>query len=130
MYNFRLTVDEQLTPSELSIREEFFSKNNIKNVVTLVHGTIDRYVTQGRIVDVMHEIFTQALGQKNGLVGTSIDTLNASVSSTILLRQQASLAASVRSRRVGFETSKIPTTILPRASFNPESGNDDLDTLF
>jgi hypothetical protein len=125
MYNFRVKLDEQLSPSELRVRNDFFSKQNTQKVVALVHGSVDRYLTDGSIVDVMHEVFTQSLGQKNGLVGTTLAALNDLVSSTILSRQRASASASIRSRRVGFETSKIPTTILPRPSFSYKSDDDD-----
>lgn len=76
----------------------------------------------------MDEVFTRTLGGKNG-VGSKddgiINKMNSDVVAQILKRKVASNQASKVSRRVGFENSKIPAAILPRASFSLESEDED-----
>lgn len=127
MYDFGLSSYERLTPSEKRLQEQFFSTTNTANLVAMVRARVDDRATDGDVVDLMHEIFTKALGGKTKVDNTA--TLNKEVISTLTHRLQSSREASLRSRRIGFETHKIPSTILPRASFSIEPERE-VDTFF
>lgn len=91
----------------------------------MVRETVGETYSHGHVVDVMHEVFTQFLGGRNGLNSVDIiDRINIAVANKVLNRKMASNKASQISRRVGFETSKIPKTFMPRASFSLESEDE------
>lgn len=121
MFTYSLKLDEQLSPSETVLQTRFFDKENTKTVVRMVHQTVDNSITHGDVVDVMHDVFTHFLGRKNGVEGTVVDEINAAVVAKIVRRKTTSNQASKISRRVGFETNKIPSQFLARPSFSLES---------
>lgn len=124
---FSLSLNERLSPSEIVLQNQLKDKANVERVVLVIHETVDKFVTHGEVVDVMHDVFTQFLGENfnmnfsHGLV----DRLNKEVVEEVRRRKMASNKASQISRRVGFETSKIPSRMLPRASFSLESEDED-----
>lgn len=94
----------------------------------MVREKVDSSLSQGHVVDTMHDVFTRALGGQDGVDGVNvgiIDKINAEVVTLASQRKARSDQASKLSRRVGFERSKIPSTILPRASFSLEADDED-----
>lgn len=128
MFRYPIKLDERLSPSEIVVQNRFFSQANINHAVLMVRESVDTSYSHGDVYDAMDEVFTQTLGSKNG-VGTAddgiINKMNSDVVAQILKRKLASNQASKVSRRVGFENSKIPAAILPRASFSLESEDED-----
>lgn len=124
---FSLNLDERLSPSEIVLQNQFKDQANVDRVVLVVHETVDKFLTHGEVVDVMHDVFTQFLGENFNVSFSHgiVDRLNNEVVASVRRRKMASNKASQISRRVGFETSKIPGRILPRASFSVESENQD-----
>lgn len=124
---FALKQDERLSPSETSIQNKFYDHENISRVLHMVHESVDNFYSQGNVVDVMHDVFTQMLGENvnvrnfDGIVGR----MNDAVVERVRDRKMASNRASQISRRVGFETNKIPSKFLPRASFSLEEEDEE-----
>lgn len=120
---FSLSLDERLSPSEIVLQNKLKDPTNVGRVVLVIHEMVDKFVTHAEVVDVMHDVFTQFLGNNfnssfsNGIV----DRLNKEVVEEVRRRKISSNKASQISRRVGFETSKIPARMLPRASFSIEA---------
>ncbi len=123
MFSYSLKLDERLSPSEILVQDKFFSRSNTNRVTQMVREKVDSSYSQGRVVDTMHDVFTRALGGKTG-VGSDINKINAEVVAQALQRKVSSDQASKISRRVGFERNKVPTTMLPRASFSLESEDE------
>ena len=123
---FALNLEERLSPSEIVLQNQFKDQGNVDRVVHVVHETVDSLLTHGEVVDVMHDVFTQFLGENFNVSFSHgiVDKLNNDVVEKVRRRKMASNKASQISRRVGFETSKIPGRILPRASFSLESEED------
>lgn len=119
---FSLKQEERLSTSETLIKDKFYHHDNITRVHLAVHRQINNSYSQGDVVDVMHSVFTQALGENFNMKFETgvVDRLNAKVVERIRALKSASDKALLTSRRVGFETSKIPATFLPRASFSVE----------
>lgn len=119
---FSLKREERLSTSETLIKDKFYNHDNITRVHLAVHRHINNSYSQGDVVDAMHHVFTQTLGDNFNMKYESgvVDRLNAKVVDRIRTRKIASDKALLTSRRVGFETSKIPATFLPRASFSVE----------
>lgn len=91
----------------------------------MVREKVDSSLSQGHVVDTMHDVFTRALGGQDSLDVGLIDKINAEVVTLASQRKARSDQASKLSRRVGFERSKIPSSILPRASFSLEADDED-----
>lgn len=128
MFRYPLKLDERLSPSEIVVQNRFFSQANINHAVLMVRETVDYFYSHGDVYDAMYEVFTRTLGEKNGVSSKDdgiINKMNSAVVAQILKRKVASNQASKVSRRVGFENSKIPTAILPRASFSLEAEDED-----
>lgn len=124
---YSLKLEEPLSPSETVVQRQLFDKSNINRVVVMVRDSVGELYSHGHVVDVMHEVFTQILGGKEGLgnSGDIVQRFNSAVVKKVLNRKMASNKASMISRRVGFETNKIPATMLPRASFSLESEDEE-----
>lgn len=128
MFRYPLKLDERLSPSEIVVHKRFFSQANISHAALMVRESVDNSYSHGDVYDAMCEVFTRTLGGKNGVGskdGGIINEMNSDVVAQILKRKLASNQASKVSRRVGFENSKIPAAILPRASFSLESEDED-----
>lgn len=114
---------ELVSPVEKMLKEKFFSNLNTTTVVGMVHSRVSSQFSRGEIVDVMHTVFTHMLGS-NQL--NSVEELNAAVVQDMFRRKNSSDKASFVSRKVGFERNKIPSNILPRASFSLESEDENM----
>ena len=128
LLGYSLRLEERLSPSEKVIQRLFFGEENIDKVVSMVHVSVDKFLSRGDVVDVMHDLFTRKLGENSRGLRNShgvIDEINATVVATMLRQKKASNKASQISRRIGFETNKIPVQLLPRASFSLESEDED-----
>lgn len=127
MSYFSLKEEERLSPSETAIQKNFYEQANITRVLRMVHESVDNFYSQGDVVDAMHDVFIQWLGENFHVSNTHgiVDRMNDAVVERVRRRKMASNKASQISRRVGFETNKIPSTILPRASFSLESEDED-----
>ena len=124
---FSLKQEERLSPSETSIQKNFYDQTNVTRVLAMVRERIDNFYSQGDVVDVMHTVFTQFLGENFNVSFSSgiVDKLNDAVVAQVRRRKMASNKASKISRKVGFETNKIPGKFLPRPSFSLESEDED-----
>ena len=93
----------------------------------MVRESVDNFYSQGDVVDVMHAVFTQFLGENFNVSFSHriVNGLNDSVVAQVRRRKMASNKASKISRKVGFETNKIPVNFLPRPSFSLESEDED-----
>lgn len=126
MFRYPLKLDERLSPSEIVVQNRFFSQANINHAVLMVRESVDSSYSHGDVYDAMYEVFTRTLGGKNGVKDDGVvNKMNSDVVAQCLERKVASNQASKVSRRVGFENSKIPAAILPRASFSLESEDED-----
>lgn len=123
MLRYSLNQDELVSPAEKRIKEAFFHKTNVDTVTRDVHSKIDARISRGCVVDSMHCVFVNMLGH-NELI--SIDQLNSNTVQEVFRKKTNSDKASQISRRVGFERSKIPTTILPRPSFSVETDDENV----
>ena len=123
MLRYSLNQDELVSPVEKRLKETFFEKSNVDTVVMEVHSKVDTRISRTCIVDNMHCVFVNMLGYNEIL---NIQQLNANVVQEIFRKKTNSDKASQISRRVGFERSKIPTTILPRPSFSVETDDENV----
>lgn len=131
MSYFSLKADERLSPSEIVVQKQFFDRDNVHRVHRRVQQTVDNFYTSGDVADVMHNVFTQYLGANfnTSIPRGIVDRLNDAVVELVQNQKISSKKASQISRKVGFETSKIPTRILPRASFSVETEKVSLDFI-
>lgn len=123
---FSLQSEERLSPSEIILQRDFFGDSNVDVLLSTVRKTVDNLYSGGDVADIMHDVFTTFLGENFNASASRqvVSTLNERVVASIKRRKMFSKKASQISRKVGFETSKIPTKIMPRASFSLESEND------
>lgn len=122
LLRYPLKVDERLTPSEQALHDFFFRADNAAQLLRAVHARVDAGISHAALIDAMHDIFTEGIGGSSRNI--SVATLRTDVVNRLLHKKNMSNRASALSRRVGFERSKIPTQILPRASFSLPSEDE------
>ena len=117
-----LEIDEPMSPNEHAIHGVFFSKDNTLRVHRSAQTHVSASLSFATVVDAMHKEFSLGLG---GRVPVDVESLNQSTINSLYDSHQKHLLAVAQSREVGFENSRIPTTLLPRASFQiqPETGD-------
>ena len=116
MLRYSLKQDyTMVSPLEKKKRDEFFEKGNVDSIVLDVHSQVDSDISSATIVESMHCVFTNMLGRNQVL---ELNVLNENVVRELIRKKASSDKFSLVSRKVGFESSKIPTNILPRPSFS------------
>ncbi|CAM9155333.1 unnamed protein product [Ectocarpus sp. 8 AP-2014] len=110
-----------MTPNEYAIKNVFFSDANVSRVHVSAQTHVHANISYPTVVDAMHKEFTVGLG---GREPVNVDALNRSTMNTLHDCHQKHLRAVARSREVGFENSRIPTNLLPRASFELQTDSE------
>lgn len=124
MLRYSLKQDyTMVSPLEKKRRHDFFENGNVNSVVLDVHSRVDSEISRTTIVESMHCVFTNMLG-RNQLLGLNV--LNENVVQELIRKKASSDKFSLVSRKVGFESSKIPTNILPRPSFSLEKEDENM----
>ncbi|CAN0368086.1 unnamed protein product [Ectocarpus sp. 6 AP-2014] len=110
-----------MTPNEHAIKNVFFSDANVSRVHVSAQTHVHANISYPTVVDAMHKEFTVGLG---GREPVNVDALNRNTMNTLHDCHQKHLRAVARSREVGFENSRIPTNLLPRASFELQTDSE------
>lgn len=112
-----------MTPKEKKRKNDFFAKANTE----LLYGSAQRHVNPGisyaTVVDKMHTEFTNGLGSSTPV---SVQLLNQTTINNLNDSYKNHLKAVAHTRKVGFENSKIPASMLPRPSFNLQGDDEDI----
>lgn len=116
-----LEIEEPMSPKEKAIKIEFFDKANTLRVHSSAQTHVNPAVSYANVVDAMHKEFTIGLGSRAPI---DVETLNQSTINKIYDAYQKHLQAMAHTREVGFENSKIPANILPRASFKLQEDDE------
>lgn len=116
-----LELEEPMSPKEKALKTQFFDKQNTLRVFSSAQTHVNPTVSYSTVVDAMHKEFTLGLG---GRAPIDVETLNQSTINNMYDSYQKHLRAVAHTREVGFENSKIPTTMLPRASFNLQEDDE------
>lgn len=116
-----LDIDEAMTPKEKVVKEEFLSKENSLRVFGSAQRHVNPTISYSNVVDAMHKEFTQGLG---GSAPVSVPSLNQTTIDNLSISYTKHIVAMHQTRRVGFDTSKIPSNMLPRPSFNLQEDDE------
>lgn len=112
---------ENLSPIEQQLRSKFLSNENKDVVFRQVQESIDSMVSYGNVTDAMYESFERSLFLTLGTVGE----MNNEFLRTFAGKRKTAMQAMSRSRERGFAKSNIPSTFLPRPSFNLQDDSND-----
>lgn len=110
-----------MSPKEKAIKSKFLDKPNTLRVYSSAQTHVNPAVSYANVVDAMHKEFTIGLG---GRAPVDVETLNQSTINKMYDSYQKHLQAMAHTREVGFENSKIPASILPRASFKLQEDDE------
>ena len=116
-----LEIEEPMSPKEKAIKSKFLDKPNTLRVYSSAQTHVNPAVSYANVVDAMHKEFTIGLG---GRAPVDVETLNQSTINKMYDSYQKHLQAMAHTREVGFENSKIPASILPRASFKLQEDDE------
>lgn len=110
-----LDIDEPMTPKEKEVQHRFLGKENTLGVHVSAQRHVNPNISYATVTDAMVKQFTVGLGSS---VAVHVDTLNQATIDRLYDSYQKHLEAVAHIREVGFEKSRLPTTMLPRPSFN------------
>lgn len=116
-----LDVEEPMTPKEREIKSAFLGEDNILRVYTSAQKHVNAAISYATVVDAMHREFTLALG---GMSRLDVNELNQATVNMLYESNEKHLRATAHARKIDFASSRIPSHMLPRPSFNLQEDDE------